>query len=190
VIIEDKSENIRDCVINAVESGADLSRANLSRADLSRANLCGANLCGADLSRADLCGANLCGANLCGADLSRANLCGANLCVADLSRANLSRANLSRADLSRANLSRADLSRAIGLKFKPIQIQGSRHWIIRTTNNRVAIGCHEYTITQWLKTFRKIGADNNYSSSEIEEYGIYLKCIHDIMTLEKEQINE
>ena len=64
VIIEDKSENIRDCVINAVESGADLSRANL---------------CGADLSRANLCGADLSRANLCGADLSRANLCVANL---------------------------------------------------------------------------------------------------------------
>ena len=108
-------------------SWADLSRADLSRADLSRADISGANLYGADLSGADLSGANLSRAGLSWANLSWANLSraylsganlygaglsGANLSGADLSRADLSGANLSGADLSRADLSRADLSRA------------------------------------------------------------------------------
>jgi len=82
-------DSMKLCVMDAVKSGANLSRANLYGANLSRANLSGADLSGADLS----------GANLSGADLYGANL----------SRANLSRANLSRANLYGANLSRADL---------------------------------------------------------------------------------
>ena len=66
---ESENATIKEALLKAIESGADLSRANLYRADLS----------GADLSRANLSGANLSGADLSGADLSRANLSGANL---------------------------------------------------------------------------------------------------------------
>lgn len=52
-----------ECLIAALESGA---------------NLHGANLCGADLRDANLSGADLSGADLSGADLSRANLYGAD----------------------------------------------------------------------------------------------------------------
>ena len=45
---------IREAVIEAVESGADLSEADLSGADLSEADLSRANLSRADLSEADL----------------------------------------------------------------------------------------------------------------------------------------
>ena len=93
-------------------SGADLYGADLYGANLSGADLYGANLSGANLSRADLSGANLYGANLSGANLSRADLYGANLYGANLSGANLYGANLSRADLSGANLSGANLSGA------------------------------------------------------------------------------
>jgi hypothetical protein len=99
VILEREGENLREVVIGAVKSRANLSGANLYGANLSRANLSGANLSGANLSRADLSGA----------DLSRADLSGADLSGADLSRADLSGANLSGANLSGANLSRADL---------------------------------------------------------------------------------
>jgi len=66
--------NLRDAVIAAVESGA-----NLTGADLSGANLSGADLSGANLYGADLYGANLSGADLTGADLYRADLTGADL---------------------------------------------------------------------------------------------------------------
>ena len=109
VLFEYEKENntLKETVIEAVKSGA-----NLYRADLSGANLSGADLSGADLYRADLSGANLSGADLYRADLSGANLSGADLYRADLSGANLYRADLSGADLYRADLSGADLSGA------------------------------------------------------------------------------
>jgi hypothetical protein len=129
VLFTYEGETLKEAVVAAVKSranlyganlyganlyGADLYGANLSRANLYGANLSGANLYGANLSRANLYGANLYGANLYGADLyganlSRANLYGANLSGANLYGANLSRANLYGANLSRANLYGADL---------------------------------------------------------------------------------
>jgi hypothetical protein len=119
-IFSAECDSIRECVVKAAESdanlrcadlsGADLSCADLSGADLRYANLSGANLRDADLSGADLRDANLSGANLRGANLSGANLSGANLRDAYLRDANLSDANLSGANLSDANLSGADLS--------------------------------------------------------------------------------
>jgi hypothetical protein len=103
---------IRDALVLAAASRADLSGADLSGANLSGADLSGANLSGANLSRADLSGADLSGADLSGADLSRANLYGVNLSRADLYGANLYGANLYGANLSRANLSGVNLSRA------------------------------------------------------------------------------
>ena len=107
--LEYEAENIKEALIKAIASRANLSGANLCDANLRRANLSDANLCGADLSCADLsdanlCGANLSGANLCDANLRRANLRDANLCGADLSCADLRGASLSWADLSGANL--------------------------------------------------------------------------------------
>ena len=84
---EKENNSIKDTLMEAIKSGADLSGASLSDADLRGANLRGADLRGADLRRA-----NLRGANLRGADLRDADLGGANLGGADLRRANLRRA--------------------------------------------------------------------------------------------------
>ena len=59
---EKENNTVRDALLKAIESGANLSSANLR----------GADLCNADLCNADLSGANLCGADLSGADLSGA----------------------------------------------------------------------------------------------------------------------
>ena len=112
ILFESKYDNIKEALIDAISSGADLSGADLSLADLSRADLSGADLSGADLYLADLSRADLSGADLSGANLSGANLSGADLSLADLYLADLSRADLSGADLSGANLSGANLSRA------------------------------------------------------------------------------
>ena len=63
---EKENNTVKDTLIKAIESGA-----NLRGADLRGANLYGANLCYADLH-----GANLYGADLRCADLRGANLCG------------------------------------------------------------------------------------------------------------------
>ena len=119
VLFEFEKENnsIKETLLEAIKSDANLSRADLSWADLSRADLSRADLSRADISGANLYGADLSGADLSGANLSRAglswaNLSGANLSRADISGANLSRADISGANLSGANLSRADISRA------------------------------------------------------------------------------
>ncbi len=107
IIFEYEKENntIKDTVLEAIKSKADLSEANLSKADLSKADLRWANLSEADLSEADLSKANLSKADLSEANLSKADLRWANLSEADLSKADLRWANLSKADLRWANLS-------------------------------------------------------------------------------------
>ena len=104
VLFEYEKENntIKDTLIAAVKSGADLRGAYLRDADLS-----GADLSDADLSGADLRDADLRGAYLRGADLRDANLRDANLRDADLRDANLRDAYLRGADLRDAYLSGA-----------------------------------------------------------------------------------
>ena len=106
---ENFNNTVRDTVIEAVKSGANLRGANLRGADLGGANLRGADLGGANLGGADLGGADLGGANLRGADLGGANLRGANLGGANLRGANLGGANLGGANLGGANLRGANL---------------------------------------------------------------------------------
>ena len=89
VLFSFECESIKECVIEAVKTEANLTRANLTGADLTRADLTEANLTGADLTRANLAGADLTGADLAGADLTEANLTEANLTGANLTRANL-----------------------------------------------------------------------------------------------------
>ena len=57
ILFECKATTIKDAVLSAIESRANLFRANLSGADLSGAYIIGANLIGADLSGAYLSGA-------------------------------------------------------------------------------------------------------------------------------------
>jgi len=64
VLYECEAESIKECLIKAVYSDANLSGANLSGAYLSGANLSDAYLSYANLSSANLRGANLSGANL------------------------------------------------------------------------------------------------------------------------------
>ncbi len=84
VLFEAAANTVKELLLAALLSDANLSGANLRDADLSDANLRDADLSGADLSGANLRGANLSGANLRYADLSGADLSGANLSGADL----------------------------------------------------------------------------------------------------------
>ena len=99
---EKEDNTIKDTLLEAIKSGADLSDADLRGADLSGADLRGAYLSGADLRGADLRGADLRGAYLSGAYLRGADLRGADLSGAYLRGADLRGAYLSGADLSDA----------------------------------------------------------------------------------------
>ena len=76
ILFEYEKENntIKDTLLEAIKSGADLGGADLRGADLRGADLRDANLRGADLRGANLGGANLGGANLGGADLGGAKI--------------------------------------------------------------------------------------------------------------------
>lgn len=74
VLYEDDAMSIKECLVAAVQSGADLYGADLRGADLRDADLRGANLRRADLSDADIRDADLRGANLYGADFYDAKI--------------------------------------------------------------------------------------------------------------------
>jgi hypothetical protein len=110
VLLTAEAASVRDAILLADLTGADLRGADLTCADLRSANLTGADLTGASLTRANLTGASLRSANLTGADLTGASLTRANLTGADLNDANLTRANLYRASLRGASLRGASLT--------------------------------------------------------------------------------
>jgi len=124
IIFEDDSNTMKDCVINAISSGAnlggaDLRGANLGGADLGCADLRGAYLCCAYLGCAYLGCAYLRDADLRGAYLGCAYLGGADLRDADLRDADLRGADLDGADLRDADLRDADLRGAKNIPFVP-----------------------------------------------------------------------
>ncbi len=95
ILFEGDFSCVKNAVLAAIKSSADLRSADLSYADLRSADLSYANLRSADLRYADLRSADLSSANLSYANLSYANLSSANLRSADLRYADLSYANLS-----------------------------------------------------------------------------------------------
>jgi hypothetical protein len=134
---EKEDNTIKDTVIEAVKSDADLQGADLRGADLRGANLQGAYLQGAYLQGAYLQGAYLLGADLQGADLQDTDLQDANLRGADLRGANLRGANLQDTDLQDANLRGADLRDAKS-KSKELADLKKFFWIIPEEGSFIA----------------------------------------------------
>ena len=70
IIYESKtSTTIKECLIEAIKKGINLSESDLSWSDLSESNLSGSDLSGSDLSWSDLSESNLSGSDLSGSDL-------------------------------------------------------------------------------------------------------------------------
>ena len=123
---------------------------------------------GADLHGADLHGAYLHGAYLHGADLQRAYLHGADLQGADLQGA----------DLQGADLHGADLHGAKGLLpggLVPLQIGGSRHWLIVREPGYITIGCHHQSLAWWREHYKATGRTDGYSEAEVAEYAAHIE---------------
>ena len=106
---EKENNTIKETLIKAIASGADLRSADLRCADLYGADLRNAELRNAELRNTDLCNADLRGADLYGADLRSADLYGADLRSAELRGAELRGADLRGADLCYADLYGANL---------------------------------------------------------------------------------
>ena len=164
ILFDNEKENfntIKDAVVEAVKSKADLSKADLSGADLQEADLRQVDLHMANLYMANLYMANLSKANLYMANLSKADLRQANLQQANLYMANLSKANLNTANIVKANLSKADLSGAImsGLIIKKAIVFHDLYkyvvipFISDSGDKYVKMGCFVRTIEEWEKDF-------------------------------------
>ena len=138
---ESEKNTIKETVVNAVKSGANLCGADLYDADLRDANLCGA----------DLRGANLCGADLRGADLYDANLRGAYLRGADLRGANLGDAYLRGAYLRGADLGKGKVKTFA--VFTGIYQYTAIPYILETGECRVKMGCHDRSVAEWDADF-------------------------------------
>ena len=152
---------IAEAIIEAICKSADLQGAYLQRADLQGADLQGANLRGAYLRGADLQRAYLQRADLQGADLQGAYLQGADLQGADLQGAYL----------QGADLQGADLRRVVGLfEMLPLQIGGTKHWIIVRQTGYITIGCHHHPLTWWEEHYAATGRTEGYTTAEVEEY--------------------
>jgi hypothetical protein len=155
ILFSGEYDRLKDAIIAAVNSGANLSCANLSHADMSGADLPCANMSGANLSHADLSHANMSGANLSCADLP-----GANLSHADLSCANLSGANLSHANMSGANLDR----KYCFLSISPIGSKNGCLWVIRGEDGILKYnrGCFSGTEEEFRAAVVKKHAGDEY----------------------------
>ena len=139
IIFEDNSNTMKDCVINAILSGADLCGAYLYGADLRGAYIGGADFRGADLGDAylggaylggaDFRGADFRGAYLRGADLRGAYLRGADFRGADFRGADLRGADLRGAYLRGADLGDADFRGAKDIPFIPLSCPSDGEFI-------------------------------------------------------------
>jgi hypothetical protein len=56
----------------------------------------------------------------------------------------------------------------------PLQIGGTRHWIIVRQAGYITIGCHHWPLTQWEEEFAAVGKSESYSEAEIAEYRLHI----------------
>ena len=70
----------------------------------------------------------------------------------------------------------------------PFQIQGTRNFINISRPGFLQIGCLEKSLKDWKKEYIKIGENNNYSKTEIEEYGLYIDLAIALEKLNKTKI--
>lgn len=111
-----------------------------------------------------------------GDTLRAAYLRGADLRGANLEGANLEDANLREADLRGAYLRDANLRGTYLEGAKIITFQAGKHVAVYFEGN-LQIGCEYHTLEHWLTDFEKIGNHNDYTESEIKQYGAFIRSI-------------
>ena len=60
---------------------------------------------------------------------------------------------------------------------KTLFITGSRHSVSYWGEDKIEIGCHQYSISEWLERYDNIGRQNDYAEEEINEYLGYINLI-------------
>ena len=106
---------------------------------------------------------------------------GANLSGADLSGAYLRGANLRGTDLRGTDLRGANLSGAKNITPKVLQILGTKHAVIVHEYGTISIGCHTKTLAWWEQHYASIGQKEEYTVTEIAEYGEHIAACRRFM---------
>ena len=106
-------------------------------------------------------------ASLNGASLNRASLNDALL-----NHASLYGASLYHASLKGALLNRASLNDASGIYFSKFDMH-----IAYATSAGILIGCKWHSVNHWLKNYKEIGRNSEYSEIQIEMYGAWIKIV-------------
>ena len=65
-------------------------------------------------------------------------------------------------------------------KIKSICFQGSRHFVCYWGFDLIQIGCKQYSISEWIEKYNRIGEGEDYSQAEINEYFGYITLIDTI----------
>ena len=92
--------------------------------------------------------------------------------------ADLGGAYLRGADLSGADLSGAYLRGAVGLLpdgIVPLQILGTKHFIIVRSPGMITIGCKHHEIAWWREHAVALGKTENYTPAQITEYAAHIE---------------
>lgn len=77
-----------------------------------------------------------------------------------------------------ADLHGADLHGAKGLLpggLVPLQIGGSRHWLIVREPGYITIGCHHQSLAWWREHYKATGRTDGYSEAEVAEYAAHIE---------------
>lgn len=61
-----------------------------------------------------------------------------------------------------------------------INVNGSKHFVSYWGQNRIDIGCHSKSISEWDEIYAEVGKSENYTDQQISEYKKYIDFISDI----------
>ena len=81
-------------------------------------------------------------------------------------------ASLNGASLNRASLNGASLNHASGIYFSKFDMH-----IAYATRAGILIGCKWHSVNHWLKNYKEIGRNSEYSEIQIEMYGAWIKIV-------------
>ena len=156
-VIHEHGKTAKECLEHGIKNGVIFNHASLNGASLNRASLNDALL-----NRASLNGASLNHASLNHASLNHASLYGASLYGASLNHASLNGALLYGASLNDAS----------GIYFSKFDMH-----IAYATSAGILIGCKWHSVNHWLKNYKEIGRNSEYSEIQIEMYGAWIKIV-------------
>ena len=69
------------------------------------------------------------------------------------------------------------LGDGVELDDTPLAIQGTRHLATNGEPGKIQIGCEVYTFAAWKRHFKEIGKVQEYTPTQIKEYGKIIEFI-------------